>query len=443
MHPDGPAVDGAGRERRAVRALLALWCLFILYGSFFPFRFSVAPAVVQENVSRAQVYPFVNGKRKFSVLDTASNVLLFVPFGFLVAGSGGAPGGRRRWASAVVAGGVLGCGFGILIEVGQLFAPGRTGSLVDVAANTAGALAGAAAAAFLLSGAEGRLAAGIRRRVREEPALLPLGLLAAALIVDSAYPFALTLDVSTAWGNLRKAQWIPLADPGRRFWGDLIMDRVVPWALLAALARRVAQRPLPGAAPALLTWGAASLFAAALEAGKLFVHGRAPHVDNVLLAAAGALLGVSLVPALARSRGVRARPAWALLALATLLLVYSELTPFRFAVSPGALHARVARIEWLPLASYYRTDPPSALFDLWNKLLLSGFFGYAVAAARGPRGLGSATAGLLIGAALEAAQVAAVARVASVTDVLIFGLGAGIGGAALARYQSLQRDPRQ
>jgi len=172
-----------------------------------------------------------------------------------------------------------------------------------------------------------------------------------------------------------------------------------------------------------------------LQVGKLLVVGRSPSVENVLLAAIGALVGVTVVPAVLAWAPMRRHSAGALALLALSLLVYSELSPFAFAFTPSAIAAQVRRIEWLPLQSYFSADAQSALFDLWKKLLLSGFWGFAFARAKCATPWGSAVAGIGAGGLMEAAQLFTARRIASFGDVLIFGLGAWIGGAVARRYR--------
>lgn len=430
-------LDGSERTRRT---LLCVWCLFILYGSFIPFKFTAGPATLRHKVDSIQVFPFEKGRRVFSTLDVASNVALFVPFGFLVAASGSRAANSGRWSRRVLASGALAAGFAALIEVGQLFAPGRTSSVLDVGANVAGALTGATVAALVLPALGGALGARLSKLARAEPRLIPLALLALALAAGSFYPFAITLDVSTAWNNLKRGQWVPFGSLGRRFWADLLVDKALSFALLAILARqtlrhRFAQIPASG-----LAWMATVLFGAGLEAGKLLFAGRFPSVDNVILAATGALIGVTVIPFLLHWDAFRTRAAWALLLLALLLVAYAELRPFQFRLTPGSVSARAARIEWLPLFGYYRADAQRALFDVWQKLLLSGLLGFAVSAVRETNGKGAVLAGLLAGGLLEAAQLLTVARHTSVSDVLIFGLGAWIGGVGYAWYRSVRRE---
>jgi VanZ family protein len=189
----------------------------------------------------------------------------------------------------LLASGALAAAFALLIESGQLFTLDRTASLLDVEANTAGTLIGAIVAHVYFRSVEVGRVVWVARVVCTEPALFPLGLLAFFLSVDSFYPFAITLDVSTVWQNVKHIQWVPLESLKDHIWSDLLMDKVVPWALLMALVHRSLVWLGPRWPVGWSAWRLTCLFAGVLEVGKLFFEGRVPKVDNVLLASLGAL----------------------------------------------------------------------------------------------------------------------------------------------------------
>ena len=262
------------------------------------------------------------------------------------------------------------------------------------------------------------------------------------LSIDSFYPFAITLDVSTVWQNVKHIQWGLLESLRDHLWSDLLMNKVIPFALLMALVchslARLGPRRHVGWTASMLT----CLFAGVLEVGKLFFEGRVPKVDNVLLAALGALAGGPLLPWISRPTLVRIYPWRALVALAVVFVAYAELTPFDFTLTPAALATKAAQVEWIPLLSFYGADPQNALyalFDLWQKGLRAGFLGFTVAAATGTGGRYAAFAGLLLGTLLESAQVLMLSHLPSVTDVLVFGVGAYGGGLASTRYRTCLR----
>jgi VanZ family protein len=418
--------------RRVQRIMLVLWCCFIVYGSFIPFGLSADPDFVRSNLAKLQLFPFQGGTKNFSLPDIASNILLFIPVGFLLSGSGFSFVGPSR-ARRICASGALALVLATVIELGQLFAVGRRSSGIDVEAGVIGALLGATAACLFHR--YGGQVANYLKVGPDEPRLVLVALLVVWLCSDAFYPFAVTLDVSTVWHNLMHARWSPIRG-SQGFWLDRVVDETVMFAMLSALLSSALRRHAFGAMAAIMGASAAVTFSGALELGKLFVVGRSPTVENVLFASVGAMLGVTAIPMLVEWRPIRKHPEQALAALALALLVYSELTPFAFALSSSALVASFHRIEWIPFFSYYGANPQSALFDLWKKLLLATFWGFSFARLSRATPSGAACAGLLLGALLETAQVLTVSRIPGVGDVVNFGLGAWIGGAI---YDAVER----
>lgn len=435
-----PEPAGEAAPRRA-RILLLVFATFVVYGSFFPFSFRIDPDEVQRDLIRfwGTLTLFdARGRRLFSLADLVSNVLLGIPLGVLLVQ--GRLVGRRlatRLAAALVVEGL----FAGVVEVGQILAPTRTASALDVLAQVTGAVAGALAAHGLGAAAAQDVESRLVALVRARPAVVVVAMLAGLLAADALYPYALTLDVSTAWGNLKRAQRVPFGSFGRRFWGDLIVDRLLPYAGIVIAGRLTlggasgrARGGLPGAA---LVWLLATSWAAALEAGKILIVGRAPNVDNVMLAAAGGVLGLVAFAPLAGSAEARGRAAPRLAGLMVALLVYRGLTPFDWLDSLDSVAAKAIRIEWIPLASYFYADPQSALHDLGTKLVWSGFLGASLRAA----GAGAPWRwALALGVALEGLQLVQASRVPALTDVLAIAAGAALGALAFDGYRRWRAD---
>jgi VanZ family protein len=412
-------------------ALLVVYVVFVAYGSFFPFNFAYDPHAMDRLLdSPLPRLHDAGGRRLVSLPDLVSNVLLGAPVGILMISSGLAGRGLLTRVTAVVA---LDATLAATVEIGQLYLPGRTASLIDVVAQVIGSIGAAVVTHALLAGAERpagpRLVAALHRR----PALAGLLVVVAVLAADALYPFAVTLDVSTVWENLKAGTWRPLGSLARAFWPDQVVEKALAYAAAAVLAR-AALAGVPVRAAGLLAWIGTTLLAFGLEGGKLMIVGRAPNVDNVLLATAGGLLGVTVLPALARLRIVREHgPAW-LVAGAVALLVYEELTPFAVVASTPALSARIARIEWVPFTSYYGADAQSALFDLAKKVGLGALVGAAMRHA-GPRP--RLWLVLVLGALLEAAQVLQPVHTPAVTDALMIYVGALVGARLVARNRAV------
>jgi VanZ family protein len=431
-------------ERKLLRWLFLFYCLFILYGSFIPFRFSDDPEFVRSQFVRFFTLPYHHGVRKFSIPDVLSNILLFIPFGFLwIGGKFSLRASNGLW-SAILAGGALGFLCGLTIESGQMFSPGRIASILDALCNGLGSAFGAAAGYLLFRAFRGSFGLILMQLLQQRPSLVLLALLLFAAMADAYYPFDITLDVSSVWHNLKNTRLIPFAGGLRRFWLDLFVEKSLLFAAIGYLALR--NLPKGTAHARTLAWAACSAIAVLIEGGKLFFAGRAPNVDNVVFSALGALGGVVLVPPLAATALVRQHARQILVILILCIIAYAELSPFDWIRSLEQIPFRIAMIEWLPFSSYYVAEPQAALFDLAKKLFLLGPLGFVIAAgnrdgsSRKPQVL-AAAAGLLIGLLLEAGQIALQSRTPSMTDVLLFGGAAWTGAVVCERYRRI-RDAR-
>jgi VanZ family protein len=120
---------------RRYRGSLAVWMLLIAYASLYPFwplRLPSADAIAAGLVKPRYVVPF----------DVVLNIVAYIPLGVLATLYFAGDGRRGRGVARAVA---FGAAMSLAMESCQLFVPNRVASLYDVAANSAGALAGALA----------------------------------------------------------------------------------------------------------------------------------------------------------------------------------------------------------------------------------------------------------------------------------------------------------
>ena len=169
--------------------LAVLYALAIAYASLQPFGPWIAP------VPGTPFWPFAPWPR-WTRFDVAANVLAYVPLGAFVAlMPRRAPPMTRAWL-ALAAGLTL----SFATETLQWFLPSRAASLVDLAANGVGALAGGLAAGMLVrSDGTKRMVVGIRHRLFLPGTIGDIGVALLALwLVAQANPgiplFATTYD---------------------------------------------------------------------------------------------------------------------------------------------------------------------------------------------------------------------------------------------------------
>lgn len=203
--PGPPELVISFAERKLLRWLFLLYCLFILYGSFIPFHFSADPEFVRSQFARFITPAFHHGVRRFSLPDVVSNILLFMPFGFLWIGGDFFRRPQSRFWRIAFAGGVLGFSLGLMIESGQMFSPGRIPSILDALCNGLGSATGTAAGYLVFRAFRGGFGLIFLRLLRQRPSFLLLVLLLLAVVADAYYPFDVTLDISAVWHNLKNS----------------------------------------------------------------------------------------------------------------------------------------------------------------------------------------------------------------------------------------------
>jgi VanZ family protein len=429
-------------EHRSIRWLLILYSLFILYGSFIPFHFTTNVEFIGSEISSFFVLPYQNGVKNFSTLDVVSNVLLFVPFGFLLLGSRLSVRSSLAPLLGVLLAWTYGFLFGLSIEIGQLFSPGRTASILDALCNAIGAFGGGVLGYLVFKPARAKVGQRLLELILEQPSWVLLALAMVVPVAASFYPFHLTMDVSTAWGNLKRTEWIPFVGGFHRFWVDLVVEKLIVFAIIGHLAYSSILHESDVVRSRSKIWLLTILFALSLEGGKLLFVGRVPNVEDFVLNSAGGWLGVFIVPRLATIRVIRERLTVILVGALVALIAYSELTPFDWVASSQDIHARMAKIEWLPMGAYYRADPQSALFDLGKKCFLICPLGFLIAGfdCRVPSAKQRRVAlliGVVLGSLLESSQLFLKSRVPSITDVTMFGLLSWIGAVMFDKYQSV------
>lgn len=407
--------------------MVGVYLLFVLYVSLFPFQMTLDGATVKSNlVDKAVLAPIDGeGRRTFSRMDLVGNVLLGLPLGLLLMTSGFVRGSLGARVVQVV---ILTLGIAGSVEALQLLTPERTASAIDIGGQVVGALVGALGQRVLFRFTGTSIASVGLRTLRRRPALGPASVLAAIMAGPALYPFTATLDARTVWHSLRHGAWIPLQAHRLPSWDAMVVSGVVPGALLGAVVLSVLARSSLAARAG--AWGLITGYGVALELGKLFIEGRSPNANHALAASLGALLGVVIGPAVARSPWIRAQRGAILTAAAAALLVYDELQPFRFTMTMTSLGS----VEWVPLTYYYHAEPSGALLDLGRKLFLGGLLGGTLRVWGRP---GPAIWTLGFATLLEALQLLVHSRHPSVTDILSLSLGAAIGAGLVVRYRAL------
>ncbi len=418
------------RDRRILIFLCGIYALLILYSSLLPYDFQWGQENASGRLDSALDYWPV-GTIQPSRTDMISNVLAYLPLGFLAV-TAGALGGRRRPGIAMLAVLPAALAVSLTVEALQLLSPSRVPSIADVAMNVGGAAIGGALAALFGRRLWLGLAGGARRWRGDRPVALVAVTLMVLLAADAVYPFRPTLDISTVWGNVKASTLSLSTGLDLHPWHHWLVRRVAVYAALSALlagAQAGSRRPqrLAGAV-------AATAFAAGIEVLKLLVVSRSFNLANVAAAGCGALVGLALGAMLA---GLPVRGQIGLAKRAILAyLIYAAWQPFVLSFGGRSIAGNIPRgPEWLPLYHYAAGGRPADVQNFLGSLVLAAalaFVGRLAEQHDERSGLWSTpvsaavTAGA-IGLVLELGQFAVVTREPTITDVLCFAVGGGMG----------------
>ena len=428
-------------DRRIATILCVLYALLIIYSSLMPYDFTLSRREAYDKFSNGmQFWPI--GDRHTSKTDLISNVLAYMPVGFLVV-TAWSMGAARKRAVGVALAGICAAAMSAAVEAIQTFSPARVASIEDVAMNIGGSLAGAAVAALVGPELWRKLVGAVRRGWVDRPAALVAAALALLLLADAAHPYRPTLDVSEVWGNVKRSVLSVSDGLAVHPWHHWLVRRVGVYAALSAL---LAAALGGGGRPRRLTGAIlAVLLAGSLEGSKVLITSRLFNIANVAASAGGAMVGWLLGAMLT---GLRTRGQLVLARRCILCyLIYTAWQPFRFVW--GAAAAKMpSGPEWLPLYHYAAGGRPIDVRNFVVSLVLPAALAFAGRLAErcdGRTGAWSrpafaAIAAGSIGLALELGQLVIKTREPSVTDVLCFAVGGALGSWLAGRREAAIAD---
>jgi VanZ family protein len=429
-----PAPPPVGTARRLLALLAAASAAFTLYGSLVPFHYRPRPL---DDATATYRVAMAGWAKVDSKSDGIANVMLGVPLGFGLLGLFRVGNPNRAGDAAAGAALVPLCVvYAAMVEFAQLYFPGRTCSGSDVLCQGLGSVIGMAGWAVA-----GRWLVGQAGGVWGGTAFT--GRVLAAYVVLLGFVQALPLDLTPSPKDLYKkardrVRYVPFgefvdADDSARLWEATAKALKVAGLFLPVglLASRLPGRFWEGRNAAAVA-GAGVVLAGGMEAVQLFVQSRVPSATDVVVGAAGTLLGWLIGRRAGRGLSVESALVIGQVWAAALLVAYWQ--PFDFRGPPKAFDV----MPGMPLESGH---PLFALEEIITKLVLFAPFGLLAAAAGtgtvGPgRLLVAAAAGLGVGAVIEVGQLYLPAHTPSITDVLIGGAGAVAAAWLASRLQT-------
>jgi len=430
-----PPLDLRGR----CAVLAALTAAFATYISLVPFNFTRPPdATLVEAFQRSLEADLVSRS------NFAGNVLLFGPLGFFGGGAVlSATQGRARHLFGAVALVALSITLSFAIEFLQVLVPGRTPSLADMTAQTAGMLAGMGAW-LLVSGDILRWAERRGSDRRRDALYLGLMVFAAGRALAMLLPLDVTLDLGLLAEKYRNGLIVlnPMASPALSWEGlparlpDLALS--IPIGVLACLAGMPPGRRRHTGLALLLGWAVVGC----VEAAQVFFVSRTADVVDWFVNATGVAAGVWLTTRFLPGRLDQVpAPSWWIpiggLVVSLAFYVLYNWSPFDFQLSGEVTGPRMPMIFGAPFYSYSQNPEIKAVDDLLVKVALGVPIGMFLSwwireSPSGYRRLVVATAWVLTAiffAVVEAGQLLLLTRYPDNTDILL-----GLAGVLVGRW---------
>jgi len=191
--------------QKFLKIVFILFIVFIIYNTLIPFRIITDLQQVQKNLQNIQYIPYLNKGVGFSLTDIAGNILLFIPFGFLIFILLNNKNAFTKLFLSILFGFI----FSLFIEISQLFFHGRTSSLLDLAMNTTGTFFGALAALVYLKIFSAKANKWLKYFLSHEKATLIVVLFIGAQVIGAAIPFNVTISVSDIKKSFKKTNITP------------------------------------------------------------------------------------------------------------------------------------------------------------------------------------------------------------------------------------------
>jgi VanZ family protein len=413
--------------------LLFLWGLFIVYATLLPFDFSASRELVQQRLRRLWARPLKGG----SWVDVQGNVLLFVPWGLLLATALARRG--ARFSVTLAAATCTGAFLSGSVEVIQLFAPSRTSSVIDLVTNSFGATVGALIGWPWVRLIWPVLSIRLRQWITTRPLATCALLTAGFLFLAGLSPFGFKPRPHDVKAALAAVQWVPFGRPSAEplrsakplYWAAELLTWTLAGGLFALAARESRVR---GAGPIGWAIGPSVLLSLMIEAVQLFIPARDVDATSIALAFFGSASGAAVV---ARSRDLDPfrliAPAIAIWGLAVSFTLWN---PPRF-THPEPPYWRLERV--VPFWSYFYSRTMADLADVIGQVVIFMPLGVLLAARPNRQSFaGAVLIGFALGVVFEFGQAFLPGRAADISDA-ISAAGGTAAGLALWRFGQWMR----
>ena len=387
---------------------LALFVIFIIYGTLIPFSFCESSSCFSRNINSIVWTPFIDpdGSRA-SLSDVVQNLLFFLPLGFLGLLASRQP-TTVNLCKVCLFGALLSC----FVEGAQLTTTDRTASITDVITNTTGTFLGAIAVLFFLRASPRILSAHNHHKLQNDKQFFLLIIAAGVTAAGSLQPFDFTLDVSAIISNIKHLLNVPLGLTGTlkdeitvgfRFF--LLSSVLVYWLR----EHQIENYLLKG-------FVISCIFGLTLEASQMIIHSRYASLQDALLIVFTCFLGslfIGNTPSMATRNSIPTSWIVGTVIITVCGAAIQNLSPFE-------TNHECNNINWIPFLPYYERTSFIALSNFIESILIYFPLGFSLQlVAKNSRiSIKACALSLLVSTAVELPQGCIVGRFPDITDII-------------------------
>lgn len=444
-------------NKKIVISTFTLYTLFIIYNTLIPFKMEYSWQQVDLILQNMKWEAYVDDRGFVSITDIVGNVLLFIPFGFLLYMLLKDIGVYKIFFLVFF----LSLFLSSFIEFFQLFIKSRNTAVHDLINNTIGGLVGAFAAA-VYSGKLSRVSRKIfYNLLAKEPFLLLLSTVGFIQLVAAVAPFTVSITISYFKKSIKTMNLIPFdyQSFGKLYFNSPNKNDLLPfdwysfvedtlfWIVigyLLFLCYRMYWRHRSHGRVLLIS--IPLIYFPLREFLQIFIISRFTDINDIISGYLGVFIGFVLYylfQSVRRKMYTRQMDLMKIpLVLYSIFIIYAGLQPFDWNFNLKDLSSKLDTNALVPFYAYFRDTSLWNIYDLVNSLTyflpISLFCSIQLWERKKPWFLIyilMGVSGLLLGLMIEVSQIFSTVRVAEITDVLAYSLGGIIGTFLLYYYQ--------
>ncbi|GEM_PF-4375602 len=401
--------------------LLVLYIFFLFYGCTVPFNIGTSMDEVILRIKHIYWIPYVApGQCRYSRIDLASNILLYIPFGFFLAFWL-----RQRLSSFFILfiSVISSLFISSFIETIQLFTADRVTSTTDIINNIAGSVMGTISAFVYHRRFHDKVKSFLIDLAAKSPMEVYSIIILFGLIFFRLIPFDVSADVDNIKHNvkffIRHLSLIPSENTTRDAVNSFLLFNLAAVGIFTGFfADKLYMYRV------FIVIVVNSILLCFTEFIKVFIISGNPNISNLFFSSIGTLTGIFAGTFFVRGKFLFTKFFIYFVIVYILFFVFNYLYPFEFI---SDIADKISFIAFIPFAIYFFKIDAGNISDIFLQIFLFIPMGIIIIRSRKVSFIKSFIAGFICGLIFETLQLYIATRYFDITDAILAGIGTYIG----------------